>query len=288
MRKVLGAVLTAALSVGVMSQAWADLKLGVIAPRGEAVTMAQWSPFAKYLESQMGEPVKLIPVVLGKLEEAITSGSVDYAVLNPVHAVSVKERLGSELLASLVLSSGAQFGGVIIANPKAGIAKAADLKGKKVMGLVTSAAGGYLFQAYEAKKAGLKVPEDFAAYQVARKQDDTVLAVKAGLMDAGFIRTGILEDMIKEGKVKADDVTVVERKEGFPEALSTDLYPEWYLIAVTPAGKAAAAKVKAAALAVKPDSEAATAAEIKGFIEPADPSGTLRMMKEMKVPPFDK
>ena len=279
-------VVVATLSAAAPTRA--DVTLGVIAPRGELVTMTQWSPFAHYLESQLGQPVKLLPVVLGKLEQLLASHGVDYAILNPVMAISAKERFGTELLASLVLPSGAQFGGVIIANPASGITRIADLKGKKVMGLVTSAAGGYLFQAYEVHKAGLKVPEDFASYQVAKKQDDTVLAVKAGIMDAGFIRTGILESMIREGKVKAEDVVVLGRKSGFPEVLSTDLYPEWYLISVTPAGKAAAPKVKAAALALKSDSEAAKAADIKGFTELVDPTGTTQMMKAMKVPPFDK
>lgn len=288
MKALVGMAVAAVVALGAASPAWADVKLGVIAPRGELVTLTQWGPFARYVESQIGQPVQLVPVALSKLEQAIAGSEVDYAVLNPVHAVSAKERFGCELMASLVLPSGSQFGGVIIANPQAGIAKAADLKGKKVMGLVTSAAGGHLFQAYEVQKSGVKVPGDFAAYQVAKKQDDTVLAVRAGVMDAGFVRTGILEDMIREGKITAADVTVINRKDGYPEALSTDLYPEWYLIAVTATGKDSAARVKAAALALKADSEAAKAADIKGFIEPVDHTGTARMMKEMKVPPFDK
>ena len=243
MKRLLYVAAIVAAALGASSPAWADVRLGVIAPRGELVALTQWGAFAQHVESQIGQPVKLVPVALAKLEQTITAADVDYAVLNPVHAISVKERLGCELLASLVLPSGAQFGGVIIANPQAGISKVADLKGKKVMGLVTSAAGGYLFQAYEVQKAGLKAPDDFASYQVAKKQDDTVLAVKAGLMDAGFIRTGILEEMIAEGKITAADVVIVNRKEGFSQILSTDLYPEWYLIAVTPAGKSSAAKV---------------------------------------------
>lgn len=288
MRRFLGMLTAAAVALSATLAVAAETRLGVIAPRGEAAATAQWGEFARYLEGQIGQPVKLVPVVLAKLEQAITAGDVDYALVNPVQAVSVKERLGTPFLASLVLPSGAQFGGVIIANPKAGIAKGADLKGKKVIGLSKGAAGAFLFQAYELKKQGVKAPEDFAAYQEAKKQDDVVLAVKAGVMDAGFVRTGVLEGMIEEGKLKPGDVTIVDKKADFPQGLSTVLYPEWYLIGVNKADTATAAKLKAAVLALKAESEAAKVAEIKGFVEPIDPGVTTQMMKDMKVAPFDK
>lgn len=288
MRRVFGLLTAAAVTLSATLAAAGETRLGVIAPRGEAAATAQWGEFARYLEGQVGQPVKLVPVVLAKLEQAIAAGEVDYALVNPVQAVSVKERLGTPFLASLVLPTGSQFGGVIVANPKSGIAKAADLKGRKVIGLSRNAAGAFLFQAYELKKQGIKAPEDFAAYQEAKKQDDVVLAVKAGVMDAGFVRTGVLEDMIQEGKLKPDEVTIIDKKANFPQGLSTTLYPEWYLIAVNKADAATAAKVKAAALALKAESDAAKVAEIKGFIEPIDPGATTQMMKDMKVAPFDK
>ena len=106
-------------------------------------------------------------------------------------------------------------------------------------------------------------------------------------MDAGFIRTGQLENMIKDGKVAESDVVVVNRKAGFPLALSTTLYPEWYMVNVT--GDAAkAAKLKAALLALDAESPASKAAKIKGFTEPLDPTPIVEMLKTMKVPPFDK
>lgn len=266
--------------------AQAEVRLGVIAPRGEAQATAQWGEFARYVEQQIGEPVKLMPVVLARLAEVIQNKEVDYALCNPVQSISVTERTGAPLLASLVLPTGAEFGGVIVANPKAGITKATDLKGKKVIGLAQKAAGAYLFQAYYLTKAGLNVPGDFAAYQAAKKQDDVVLAVKSGLMDAGFVRTGVLEAMIAEGKLKDGDVVVVEPKTGYPEALTTQLYPEWYLLDIK--GDAATAeKVKAAAISLPKDSAAAKTAGIDGFTEPVPPGNTIEMMKAMKVPPFD-
>ena len=288
MRKLFSLAMAAWMSVAVAAAAHADVRRAVNAPRGEAEATAQWGEFARYLAAQIGQPVRLVPLALARMKEMIAKGEVDYTLCNPVEAVATHEERGAAYLASMVGLKGTHFGGVIVANPKAGIATAADLKGKRVIGLQPHAAGGYLFQAYELKQQGLDVPQAFAAYHVAKKQDDAVLAVKAGLVDAGFIRTGVLEDMIAEGKIKAGDVVVVDRKPGFPEALSTGLYPEWYLLAVNKALAATDAKVKAAALALAADSPAAKAAKIKGFSEPVDPGATIQMMKAMKVAPFDK
>lgn len=267
--------------------AFADVSIGVSSPRGEAQATAEWGEFAHYLESKIGQPVTLTPVAVGKMDQLIADKRVDFAVCNPVQAVGMSQRLGTQLVASLILPDGPQFGGVIIANPKAGIGKIEDLKGKKVAALSSTAAGAYLFQAYEAVQHGLKAPQDFAQLLEVKKQDDIVLAVKAGVMDAGFIRTGQLEAMLKEGKIADGDVVVIDRKGGFPLALSTALYPEWYMIAVT-ADADKSAKVKAAALALGADSPAAKAARIKGFSEPLASTPVVEMMKAMKVPPFNQ
>lgn len=279
----------AGLFLGLASSvpAIAEVSIAVVAPRGEAQTKAEWSEFARYLEGKIGEPVVLVPVLVNKMVGEIADKRVDFALTDPVQAVSVSRAHNMPLVASLVPSSGAQFGGVIIANPKAGITKIEDLKGKKVAALSTVSAGAYQFEAYEAMKHGVKVPQDLAQLLEVKNQDDTVFAVKAGVMDAGFIRTGQLESMVKGGKLAESDVVVVDRKGGFPLALSTALYPEWYLVDVK--GDAAkAAKVKAAVVALGADSPAAKAAKINGFTDPLDPAPIVEMMKAMKVPPFNQ
>lgn len=287
MRFTLSLLIGLVLGTVMAGGAHADISIGVSSPRGEAQAAAQWSEFARYLEGKVGQPVTLTPVAVAKMDQLIADKKVDFAICNPVQAVGMSHQHGMPLLASLVLPDGAQFGGVIIANPKSGVAKVADLKGKTVAALSGTSAGAYLFQSYEALKKGLHVPQDFARVLEVKKQDDVVLAVKAGVMDAGFVRTGVLEAMMKEGKIAEGDVVVVDRKPGFPMALSTALYPEWYMVNVT--GDAAkAAKVKAAAIALGADSPAASAAKIKGFSEPLDSAPVVEMMKALKVAPFSQ
>ncbi len=280
-------VVAGLIGTGCATAAHADVSLAVAAPRGAVKALTKWEPFAKYLQSKIGTPVKVIPESAKKLEASINDKTVDYALCNPVQAVMVHQMSGAKYLASLVTDTGKKFGGVIVANPKSGVTKGIQLKGKRVIGMAKAAAGGYLFQAYELKKDGLDVPAAFGSYRVIKNQDDAVLAVKAGLADAAFVRTGIVESLIAAGKMKKGDVVIVDAKSGFPQALSTTLYPEWYLVQSNKADPNAA-KVKAAALALTPNSPAAKAAKIKGFDEPVNAGDTVTMMKAMKVPPFNK
>lgn len=273
------------LGLALTLPARADMTLAIIAPRGEAVAMTKWGPFASYLSRDLDEKVILRPVTIDTLERLMTTRAVDFALCNPVQSISIHERLGYPYVASLVLPTGTHFGGVILTNPKAGIRTVADLKGKRVMGFKLSSAGAFLFQAYYLRKHGIDAPSDFAKYEIVSNQDVIIRAVAEGRADAGFVRSGIVESMIMEGRLNASDISILDQKPGYPQALTTQLYPEWYLLDVRQ-DPVLTGRLKQSVYALPADSTAARSAGITGFIDPVDPSGTLEMMRTMHVPPF--
>jgi len=118
-----------------------------------------------------------------------------------------------------------------------------------------------------------------------------VLAVKAGAFDAGFVRNGVLEDMIAKGKLVAADVIVVEpqaAEAGFAHARTTSFYPEWFLLAGAGLDAAQAKTLAAACLALPADQPALVKAEISGWIAPMDLAPTMELLKSLKQPPFDR
>lgn len=291
MKKILTLPLLTALLCGSASQAFADIKLGMIAPRGELEATETWTKFAEYLTEKVGEKVILIPIKPDKNVQAVADKQVDLFITNPVISAVINESFKVSLLATLNQEEGSQMAGVIIASKKSGITKAEDLKGKNVLTFtIGKSAAANVFQHYYLKQKGIDVNKDFASYKVANKQDDIVLSVKAGIADAGFIRSGMLETLVKQGKLKMDDVVVIDPKtdKDFTAVHTTPLYPEWYLFAVEGFDAEKAKKVKAAALAVKPTDEAAKTAKIKGFIEPLDLAELTKVLKDVKAPPFDK
>ena len=283
--------LVASLASTFIPAVQAATTVGVIAPRGELKTMKQWSEFGKYLSAKIGDSVEIKPYAPNKVIAAAKAGEVNFMLANPTQAVILQELNGATALATLNKKSGPQFAGVIVAKKGSGITKAEDLKGKKVMSLkFKRAAGAYTFQTYHLMQKGIDPHKDFASFQEGKKQDDLVLAVKAGVIDAAFVRSGILEAMEKEGKIKMDDFVVVDQRsgDGMSLAHTTELYPEWYLMSLQGTDTGMSDKVKLAALDLKDSDTAAQQAKIKGFVAPVSMDGMKAALKALKIQPYDK
>lgn len=282
-------VLTASLAVGSISTAWAEVKFGVMAPRGALKAMKKWGDLGEYLQDQLGTPVKIVPLKPNETVNAVANGDVDYMLANPVLTVVLNKKLGTTSIATLHRKSGSQFGGVIIAKKGSGITKAADLKGKKVMGFkFKRSAAAYVFQVKHLMDQGIDPHKDFAVFKEAKKQDDIVLAVKAGLFDAGFVKSGLLEAMEKEGKVKLSDFEIVDEKdEGFAHKHSTILYPEWCVAASKNADAAITSKLTKALFAMNASTKASQTAKIVGLVEPLSLDNLDGTLKALGLPPYD-
>ena len=286
MRKFL--ILAALLCAFHPSFASAEVVFGVAANRGEAVAREQWTDIADLLSKELGTPVKLSPVPIEASIQAFGEKKVDFLFANPQICATVQEKTGAKPLATRDSGQGVKFGGVIIANKDSGIETLDDLRGKKLMTYTRDSAGAYLFQAYEMFKAGLDINTDMEKVVVAKKQDDVVFAVKAGEFDAGFVRTGLLETLVKEGKVSMEDFIIVNKiDDGFADVHSTPLYPEWGIVAQTEVDPAVTKKVSDFLLSLKGDNPAAQKAGIVGFVPPEDLSPLVDVMKALRVPPFD-
>lgn len=294
MRNLFLRLFSIAVIVGIVAGAApvkADFSVGIMAPRSGIEAKKRWQPLAEYLAAQTGEKVKLVPLKPDQVLTAVEKKRVDIVLANPLLSATIVATVsGSKPVAGLNKKTGDTFAGVIFSKAGSGIKSAADVKGKKVMGFkIGESAGAYLFQAYHLTQSNISVPSDLASLKSAKNQDSVVTAVKAGVAEVGFVRTGILEAMEKEGKVSLSDFTIIDSKIG-PGGIvhSTEYYPEWQLVALPHLDAGRAGKISKAALALKADAPAAEAARITGFAGPADLTSVVNMMKALKVKPFDK
>lgn len=287
MKNVKTIIACAALLLMSGQAAYADLKIGVLAPRGELNATTRWAEFGKYLTAQLKEPVSIVPLVPTKVIDAVKNGEVDVVLTHPGHAIALGEKFGVKHLATLNEKDGPQFAGVIAVR-HGGVKRLADLKGKTVMTMDDSAAGAYIFQAYHLRKHGLDVNKDMKRI-TGKNQDDLVLAVKGGFADAAFIRTGTLEAMTRDGKIGKDDLDVLEPRKDrdFDYPHTTALYPEWYLSVLPKVNAATAGKLKTAALNLKPGDPACQSAKIQGFVPPLSLNGMRDALKALKLPPYN-
>lgn len=265
----------------------AELTMLVNTSRSPVTAKKQWGGVAQYFSQAVGEPIKIVAVPPSKVESYARSKKTDIYIVNPVMSTLVAHRYKGKILATVKRNNGAKFGGVILSKKGSGITSAANLRGKNIMTYKKASAAAYTFQMFHLKSKGI-TESDFSSIRIAKRQDDIVLAVRAGVVDAGFVRTGILEAMAKEGRISLDEFEIIDRKiDGFANIHSTILYPEWYLVVTSKKGKQYAPKLATAALALSAEDEAAKKAKIMGFVEPLSRKNLDKMLRSMRLPPFD-
>lgn len=266
----------------------ADLKLAVVTPRGP-LEAKKWNEFAKYLSASVNKSFEVVPFNASQMNDAIVGGHIDFALANPVSAVIAAEKKNAKPLATMKADGTTYLAGVIFAKKGGKVQSIADLKGKNVMGhQFGESAAAYVFQVYHLKQQGIDAHRDFASFRDAKKQDDIVLAVHSGVIDAGFVKTGVLESMAKEGKIKLEDFVILDQKKDELDFVhSTDLYPDWFLLAGANIDSALAGKVKEAVLKLKPSDEAATVAKIDGFVDAQSLESMKAALKALKLAPYN-
>jgi len=105
----------------------------------------------------------------------------------------------------------------------------------------------------------------------------------------GFVRTGILEALAREGKLDLRQIRVIHQvgTGDFPYIHSTRLYPEWPVVVMPHVDEHLGRRLAVALLSLPSDSAAARAAGISGFSIPADYNSVEAMMRRLRLPPFD-
>jgi diguanylate cyclase (GGDEF)-like protein/PAS domain S-box-containing protein len=278
--------------------AWADeaVRIAVLAYRPKVQTMAQWRPLAVALKKAIPERDFLIQVYdQTELEAAVASRQVDFVLTNPGHYVVLTRRVGLQAaLATLLLEENGQetsaFGGVIFARADSkSIAALRDIDGKSIAAVGQESLGGYQVQAFELMHAGVDVTRDNKVSFTGQPHDKVVQAVLEGQSDVGFVRTGLLEAMAREGKLDLEKVKVINTQSlsSFPVKTSTALYPEWPFSYLAHVDERLARQVSAALYMLHQDKALMSSMGIRGFSVPADYTPVADMLRKLRLPPFD-
>jgi len=249
--------------------------------------MIQWNKLGNYLTSELGEYVKIVPLTPANTVDAVKQGKVDFMLGNPVITLELKENHKATPFVTINKKYGSFFSGVIIAKAGSGITKSTDLRGKKVMSYKRKSAAAYVFQMKHLKDNGVQ-ESDFASLEIAKKQDDIVLAVKAGVVDVGFVKSGLLESMVAEGRINLAELSIVDsQKDSLALIHSTALYPEWCVSAITKTGNATMSKMKAALLKLGSDHAAAKKAKISGFVDLEELDTLADTLRSLRMSPYN-
>jgi two-component system sensor histidine kinase TtrS len=278
-----------------LSAAETALTIGVLAHRGDETSEKRWQPTAEYLTARLpGTSFRLIPSDLEEMSEALVRGELDFVLTNPGHYVELEYHHGVSRIATLKnLRHGEAykvFGAVIVARAdRADIRSLQDLRGKSFAAVSPSAFGGFQMAWRELRAAGIDPFTDLSGLEFTGfPQDGIVRLVENRVVDAGTVRTDILEQMARQGMIRLADFNVLNSHtaEDFPFRHSTRLYPEWAFAKAKPTPDETARAVAVALLQLPEDHPAARAGNYAGWTVPLSYQPVHELFRELQIGPY--
>ncbi len=176
----------------------------------KAVSLERHQDLIAFIKKETGlDIVQVFPENFDDHMNKVGSGEIDISFSNPFVYIKIAHKYDARAFARIIEKEGKDmFRGEICVLKDSPLQTLADLKGKRVMAVSRSSAGGYLFQRGMLVEAGIDPDEeltiDFA--QGAGKQEEAFLAVHSGEYDACFVREGtrteVMSDQVDISKVR--------------------------------------------------------------------------------------
>ena len=272
------------------------VRIGVLAKRGTAPTLARWTPTAEYLNTHIpNKHFEVVPLAFDEVFHAVRDRDIDFVLANPTFYVELETRYGVTRIATVRTRWGdtgyAHFGGAIFTRAsRDDIKTIADLRGKRFAAVEFESLGGFQAAWAELLDAGVNPYTDLAQLHFAGTHDAVVYAVRDGTVDAGTVRTDTLERMESEGKIRLSNFRVVNARDtsagAFPFRRSSGLYPEWPLAKLPHTSERLTRRVTVALLNMPPESQAAIKGQVAGWAVPANYQPVHELLKKLHLGPY--
>ncbi|MDH5693155.1 MAG: PhnD/SsuA/transferrin family substrate-binding protein [Gammaproteobacteria bacterium] len=273
-----------------------DVRIALRANKGVKSGFEQWQATADFLSEKIpGYRFVMVPFENNSaLNEAVSRGDFMFHLTNPASSVELGLRYGSQPLATLLNKRQgkgyAKFGSVIFTRADHDdLNDIPDLRDKTFIAVDELGFGGWRAAWGEMLNYDLNPYTDLKELRFAGgKQQDVVYAVKNGEVDAGSVRTDMLERLAKAGKINLNEFKILGRKKNpdFPFLHSTDLYPEWLFSATKYANPQLKNKVMSALFDIKSEDPAAIKGKYVAWISPEDYSPVNSLLKKLRVGPY--
>lgn len=270
-----------------------EVRIGVLSFRPLEQTTLQWQATVDTLNARIpGYHFSVSPLYYKELDLAANRHDFDFILTNPEHYVIVRAAHGLSAIATLMPFAERRpvtnFGGVILTRAdRADINKLEDIRGKIIASPSEESLGGYLMQRWTLYKQGVGIGEADRVQFTGMPHDKAVLEVLNRQADIAFVRTGVLENMAREGKIDIKQFKVLNRQPSnlFPQLLSTELYAEWPFSAMPSVSDELVKKVTLVLLNIQPSDKSALQGKYFGFSPPGNYSTVEVMMQRLKVNP---
>lgn len=272
-----------------------SIKIGVLSYRGETESIESWKETAEYLSEQIPNyQFEIILLSYNEMEAAIIEKKIDLLVCNPANYILYEKRYGIDNIATLqTIYQGKayhEYGSVFFTRKEnLAINRLTQLKGKKIALVDRLSMGGCLLPQELLQNEGLDLIKDAKTLIYTHNQDDVVNTVLDEQADVGVVRTGVIEEMVKQGKIHFEDIKIIHAQSypDFPFLVSSDLIPEWPLTKLKHVSDGIALDIVRELYMLSDQNLLKKSNPNIGWTLPSDYSIVYKKLKKIHAPPFE-
>jgi phosphonate transport system substrate-binding protein len=185
------------------------LKISAIPDENPNELMRIFTPFAEYLERELGVKVRFTPVVdYAATVEGLAAQKLDLVWYGGFTSVQAVRRTSGTARRLAMRQEDAEFKSVFVARPDSGITGLQSLKGRTFSFGSVSSTSGHLMPRYFLLKNGINPDKDFKQVAYSGAHDATALWVESGRVEAGALNFLTWDKLVQEKKVDTKKVDV--------------------------------------------------------------------------------
>jgi diguanylate cyclase (GGDEF)-like protein/PAS domain S-box-containing protein len=270
------------------------VNIGILSFRPIAENQEIWLPLGEELHKFAPQyDFNITSYPENELIKKLAEGEFDFAIVHPSAYVALETKYGATNIASLVRQTkDAKFhlnsyGGVIATlSSNKNIYTLQDIIGKTIATTHHDGFAVMLAQREVFHNVGIDITKDCKMLYTKQPMDRVVESLQKNEADVGFFRTGYIEEMIENGKLKPDELRIINKIENdnYPYVHSTPLYPEWAVLATL---KPNIQTVKAVTTALY-QVHSNTSLEYHEFSTALSYKSTRELMQKYHVYPFEQ
>lgn len=195
-------------------------------PQKRAELLAtQFRPLYRHLEQVLGRRVEVIQAPsYGAVVEGLLAGSIDLADLGPA-AYAIARHRNAEIVAfasfagqrGILFDTSRGYHSVLIVRADKGYDSLHALRGKVLSLTDPASTSGALFpRRAVARQTGLPIEQFFRRISFAGTHDRAIEAVQKDYVDAAFVSSTRIDELIGRGLLKRDELRVLWQSETIP------------------------------------------------------------------------
>jgi phosphonate transport system substrate-binding protein len=185
------------------------LKVSAIPDENPNELLRIYTPFAEYLQKELGLKVQFTPVVdYAATVEGLAAKKLDLVWYGGFTSVQAVRRTNGTAKRLVLRQEDAEFKSVFIAKPGSGIKGLQDLKGKTFAFGSVGSTSGHLMPRFFLLQGKVDPERDFKQVAYSGAHDATALWVESGKVEAGALNFLVWDKLVQTKKVDFTKVNV--------------------------------------------------------------------------------